>query len=204
MAVRDTSIDPRLLQSAREEFLRCGFIKADLKKICDSAGVTTGAVYKRYAGKEALFCAVVQGAVDELTKFTQVRAEADLSKLSDDEIRQMWVMREADVLEMFRMLWGIKDDFYLLIEKAAGTKYETFQHDFSDSMSKATYLYYLEAKKRKMTKKNLTEAEMHVLCSSFWTTLYEPFIHQMSLEDMEEHCKVICRFFDWTAALELK
>ena len=52
MSVRDTSIDPRILDSAREEFLRKGFIKSDLKTICDNAGVTTGAVYKRYKGKE--------------------------------------------------------------------------------------------------------------------------------------------------------
>ena len=36
MSVRDTSIDPRLLQSAREEFMKKGFIKADLKTICDN------------------------------------------------------------------------------------------------------------------------------------------------------------------------
>ena len=37
MSVRDTSIDPRLLQSARDEFMKYGFIKADLKTICDNA-----------------------------------------------------------------------------------------------------------------------------------------------------------------------
>ena len=47
MSVRDTSIDPRLLESARKEFMERGFLKAELKTICDNAGVTTGAVYKR-------------------------------------------------------------------------------------------------------------------------------------------------------------
>nr|MCR5328989.1 TetR/AcrR family transcriptional regulator [Saccharofermentans sp.] len=60
MSVRDTSIDPRLIRSAREEFMTSGFIKADLKSICENAGVTTGAVYKRYKGKEELFQTVVQ------------------------------------------------------------------------------------------------------------------------------------------------
>lgn len=50
MPVRDTSIDPRLLESARKEFMEKGFLKAELKTICDNAGVTTGAVYKRYKG----------------------------------------------------------------------------------------------------------------------------------------------------------
>ena len=59
MAVADHSIDPRILESARTEFLASGFEKASLKTICEGAGVTTGALYKRYKGKEELFCAVV-------------------------------------------------------------------------------------------------------------------------------------------------
>ena len=50
MPVRDTSIDPGLLESARKEFMDKGFLKVELKTICDNAGVTTGAVYKRYKG----------------------------------------------------------------------------------------------------------------------------------------------------------
>ena len=52
MSNRDTSIDPRLLESARKEFMEKGFIKAELKTICENAKITTGAVYKRYKGKE--------------------------------------------------------------------------------------------------------------------------------------------------------
>jgi AcrR family transcriptional regulator len=204
MSVRDTSIDPRLIQSAREEFLKNGFIKADLKTICDNAGITTGAVYKRYSGKEELFCAVVQSTVDKLIEFTRVRAEANFTEMTDAEMHEVWVMREEYAMDMFKMLWEVREDFYLLLEKSAGTKYENFRHDFADSMSKATYLYYLEARKRGMTGVEMPEAEIHILCSSFWTSLYEPFIHRMSKKDIEKHCKVICRFFDWTKALEIK
>ena len=63
MSNRDTSIDPRLLESARKEFMEKGFIKAELKTICENAKITTGAVYKRYKGKEELFSAVVEEAV---------------------------------------------------------------------------------------------------------------------------------------------
>ena len=50
MAVPDHSIDPRIFESARKEFLENGFEKASLKAICEGAGVTTGALYKRYKG----------------------------------------------------------------------------------------------------------------------------------------------------------
>ena len=44
MAVPDRSIDPRIMESARREFLKTGFEKAMLKDICDGAGITTGAL----------------------------------------------------------------------------------------------------------------------------------------------------------------
>ena len=47
MAVADRSIDPRILESVRSEFLANGFETASLKSICEGAGVTTGALYKR-------------------------------------------------------------------------------------------------------------------------------------------------------------
>ena len=63
MAKPDTSIDPRIMDSAKEEFRTLGFERASLKSICQRAGVTTGALYKRYAGKEELFRAVVADTV---------------------------------------------------------------------------------------------------------------------------------------------
>ena len=52
MSKPDRSIDPLILESARKEFLEKGFEKASLKEICAGAQVTTGALYKRYSGKE--------------------------------------------------------------------------------------------------------------------------------------------------------
>ena len=47
MSVADRSIDPRIIESAKEEFLQKGFLDASLQEICKNAGVTTGALYKR-------------------------------------------------------------------------------------------------------------------------------------------------------------
>lgn len=59
MAKPDVSIEPQILDSAKVEFLKRGYSKASLKEICQNAGVTTGALYKRYSGKEELYCALV-------------------------------------------------------------------------------------------------------------------------------------------------
>ena len=77
MSVPDRSIDPRLLSSAEAEFLNKGFVKADLKTICENAGITTGAVYKRYKGKEDLFCALVDNIAEQLDVFVKERSDID-------------------------------------------------------------------------------------------------------------------------------
>lgn len=204
MSVRDTSIDIRLLESARLEFAEQGFLKADLKTICDNAGVTTGAVYKRYKGKDELFAAVVKDTSDILDGFINSRTDVEFKNLSDEEIRATWCMNEGYTLDMFRMLWKIRDDFVLLLEKAAGSSYENYGHDFALRMTKAYMQYYLEAKRRGLAKADITESEMHVLCTSFWTSIYEPFIHHMPWKKIEEHCKVVCSFFNWSAAIGME
>jgi len=204
MSVRDTSIDPRLIRSAREEFTKNGFIKADLKTICDNAGITTGAIYKRYKGKEELFCAVVKETADMLSGFVSVRTDQDFSDMTDKEVCETWIMNERFVLDLFKMLWKIRGDFVLLLERSAGTVYENYGHDFALRMTDAYMQYYLEAKKRGLAHADISRTEMHVLCTSFWTAIYEPFVHKMTWKEIEEHCKVVCRYFDWTKAIGMK
>ncbi|SCX12835.1 transcriptional regulator, TetR family [Lachnospiraceae bacterium YSD2013] len=201
MSVRDTSIDPRLIESAREEFMEKGFLKADLKTICDKAGVTTGAVYKRYKGKEELFAAVVKDSMDIINSFVNVRSDIDLSDKTDEEIIDSWTMTVDYIMPVFKMLWKIRDDFVLLLEKSAGTSYENFGHDFAIRMTDAYMLYYKEAVRRGLTSIEISRKEMHILCTSFWTAVYEPFVHGMKWKDVEDHCKTLCRFFNWTKAI---
>ncbi len=204
MSTPDKSIDPRLLASAEAEFNKNGFIKAELKTICENAGITTGALYKRYKGKEELFCAVVDGIVSELTDFVENRSDIDFSALSNDEIIASWTMTYESFIPMFRLLYDNRITFVLLIDKAAGTRYENFNHEFVTKLSYAYEKFYEEAKKRGLAKAVVKRKEFHVLISSYWTCVCEPFIHKMSWKKIEEHCRVMCRFFNWRDVILLK
>lgn len=204
MSVPDKSIDSRLLASAEADFLKQGFLKAELKTICENAGITTGAVYKRYKGKEDLFCAVVDEIAAQLDAFVEERSDIDFSSLSDEEIYQSWQMTYDSMIPLFGLLYKHRDTFTLLIDKAAGTRYENFNHDFVTRMSYAYEQFYAEAKKRDLAQAEVTREEFHVLLSSFWTCICEPFVHEMSWEQIEEHCRIICRFFNWSDVIMLK
>lgn len=127
MSVPDRSINPRLLASAEAEFLARGFIKAELKTICENAGITTGAVYKRYKGKEDLFCAVVDDIAEQLDLFVKERAHIDFSSLSDAEIYQSWQMTYDTMIPLFTMGMMFKagmakmNDYYTAAAKMNAT-----------------------------------------------------------------------------------
>ena len=55
MALKDHSIDNRIIVAARKEFYEYGFTQASLRKIASRAEVTTGALYTRYKNKDELF-----------------------------------------------------------------------------------------------------------------------------------------------------
>ena len=71
-------------------------MNASLRRICANAGVTTGALYKRYSGKEALFQALVQSVIDDIDQVVSARSidYADPS-LSDRQLYDMWTMTEG-------------------------------------------------------------------------------------------------------------
>ena len=204
MAIPDRSIDPRLLASAKAEFMKHDYLKAELKTICENAEITTGAVYKRYKGKEDLFNAVVEDIAAELNNFVENRSDLDFTVLSDDEIYDSWVMSYEAMTPLFKLLYSNRDTVSLLIDKAAGTRYENFNHEYVTKMSYAYEQFYAEAYKRGLAHAEVTREEFHVLISSFWTCVCEPIIHDMSWEQIEEHCRIVCRFFNWKEVIKLR
>ncbi len=200
MSKPDLSIDPRIMESAKKEFLAHGFENASLKTICEDAGVTTGALYKRFKGKEELFCAVVADTIKALNDFVEMRSSAQVCDLTDDTLINAWEMNES-MLPWFDYLYRYHDGFVLLISCAAGTRYSNFQHDFVESMTVKTHEYFMEAKRRGLTHADISIEEMHILLSAFWTTVYEPFIHGYTWEQIEAHSEIICNLFNWNKVL---
>lgn len=204
MSLADHSIDPRILESARAEFLSNGFEKASLKAICEKAGVTTGALYKRYRGKEDLFCAVVEKTVTDLYEVAHARGNRDPAAMSDEELVKAWDMDGSDMMWWFRYLFDRHDDFYLLLSCADGTRYANFPHDWVALLTKATSAYLAEAQRRGLCRSDVGPDELHILLSAFWTTIYEPFIHHFSWEQIEAHCRIVCDLFNWHGALHFQ
>ncbi len=56
----------KVLESGREQFLKNGYERTNLRELCKGAGITTGAYYRHFEDKAALFSALVEPAVNGL------------------------------------------------------------------------------------------------------------------------------------------
>lgn len=200
MAIPDHSIDPRILESAKKEFLKNGYEKASLKTICEKAGITTGALYRRYKGKEDLFCAVVADTIADLNAVVEKKKAVNLTKLTEHELIEEWNMDNGEMLWWFRFMYERYDGLFLLLACAQGTIYSNFEHDWVELMANETWKYIAEAQKRNLVMFPTSRKELHILLSAFWETVFEPIIHGFSWEQIESHSKRVCRLFNWKAA----
>ena len=208
MSLPDATNDPRILESARKEFLAHGFRDAQLKNICREAGVTTGALYKRYKGKEDLFCALVEDAVREISDMALQREAQDPGLLSDRELLESWGMEESSEFSWSLQLWfsflyARKDQFTLLLACAEGTRYAGFIAQWLDRMTEGTYLYLQELQRRGMADNPVSKEELRVILSAFWTMVSEPFLQNFDKAQLDTHCRIMCQMFNLQKILGL-
>ena len=121
-----TDTQKRILDKAKEHFLKSGFKSASLRQIVKDAGFTQGAFYGYYSSKEELFCA--------LTEETAVGIKHILMRVSDEmdslpEETRLLKMSECYMKalpELVDFLYDHHDELTLLMTRSEGTRYENF------------------------------------------------------------------------------
>ena len=204
MAVADRSIDPKLLESAKKEFLERGFELASLKDICDRAKVTTGALYNRYKGKEELFAKVVEETVLSIEEARSKHSSIDLEAATDEELKMMWKMNKESLYWWFELFEKHKDGVILLIRCSSGTRYANFKHDFVEVVTETSYEIYEEMKRRKLTSKNISKKIMHTVHSAYFEMVYEPYVHGFSWEEICEIIDAMMNLLDFEKFIGIK
>ncbi len=198
----DKNIDKKILDSAKKEFLNKGFANASLRYICAEAGVTTGALYKRYSKKEELFQVLVQDVIDDIEDVIAAKSiDYDDPKLTYKDFYDMWSLTEGYLEWWYDFLSQRRDGFKLLVKCSEGSQYQNFQHDLVERICKESYKCYCAAAKRGMVRNDISHRELHVLTTSFWSTMYEPFIHDFTEEEIQLHCRLTAQFIDWHRVL---
>lgn len=119
------STKERLLTAAREEFYQKGYRQASLRSICSLSGLTTGALYFFFSGKDDLFCSVVDPVINQWTALTE--------ELAEKECHSPHLGPECDRIIMEFELKH-KKELLILLEKSAGSSRESFREYVFDNL----------------------------------------------------------------------
>lgn len=186
-----------LLKAGKQEFLERGFLGASMRSIAAAAGVTTGALYRYYADKEALFDALVGEPAQVLLEsyrkiqreFSELPLEQRLSNLpeiSDDG--QMWMI--AHIYDHF-------DAFKLITCCSVGTRYEHYLDTLIEIEVNASQVLIEAMEAAGMKVQPIDDELIHIVSSALFNGMFETVRHDMPREKAVQH---MCSLRDFYSA----
>lgn len=133
MRYKDRNVEDKLIHAAKQEFLKHGFEKAALRKICAAANVTTGAMYFFFENKEELFCRTVSKTVKEMEELGR--------KIFAVEMNDYNTGVDQDI-QLIKFLYQNRDELQLLIYKSQGTRYEMYKEQIFSQLVNSFLLFF--------------------------------------------------------------
>lgn len=184
-----------ILKSGKINFLNDGYERANLRKICKDAGVTTGAFYRHFEDKEALFVALVEPLAKEILDLYTKFEEESFRSIDEKHIKDLAEINIDGSIETAIYIFRKKDIFELLVYKAYGTKYDNFieklvkmedlnRNKISKIVLKDNYKYI-----------NISEQSMHLLNHAYINALCEIIMHSDNIEEVKQNSEIVARFF---------
>lgn len=191
----------KILESGIKNFSKDGYEKANLRKICKEAGVTTGAFYRHFSDKEDLFTNLVEPFASQILDIYKnyegksLKTYESNEEISKNKLLEILKMKEDASVKSVSFFYDNKGIFELLIFSSYGTKYENFIDEiisFEDiNHKKILNLIYEEG-----YKSVITDEGVHLINHAYIYALAELVVHSNSKEEALNNAKIIARFFN--------
>lgn len=134
----DRETKEKLILSAKSEFMEKGYNKASLRKICENAGVTTGALYFFFKDKADLFSSIVEEPFQLLCNIIKEHFRKDVEMLENPTpYEQQDGDHDELVAALIHHIYKNRDTFLLLLTKSEGTVYENCTDKLVDIMEQS-------------------------------------------------------------------
>ena len=88
---RRKQTEKKLIESGKAEFLKKGYAKANLRDLCKTAGVTTGAFYFSFANKEALLAAILDPVIADYERMCSMFAQREEEDPAPPRQSSSWI-----------------------------------------------------------------------------------------------------------------
>ena len=195
MKPEEKNTQEKILSSAKREFLQKGFLNASLRNIVKEAGVTTGAFYRYYDSKEALFTAMVGEQAEYVLSMFQNTLD-DFEKLpGDEQTKQMIDISNGCIAGLMDYIYDNLDAFKLLIEHAEGTSYADFIHQLVVREVDSTYSFIRTLTAGGHPVETIHKNLVHMIASGLFTGIFEMIVHDMDREEADQYVSQLARFY---------
>lgn len=194
MAKQIEGVTDSLLLCAKNEFLEKGFKDASLRVIAENANTSTSSIYTRFKDKAGLFNAIVKSAADNFEQ--RYEKELDIfDKMAPMDWDKMLEYTDNQQNLLIDMIYNDFSAFKLLVCHAEGTVFSDFINHVVEQDVQYTIKYIESIGNDAIVSKRLTPELLHILCSSYWSGIFEIVVHDMSKEDANTYIGQLKRFF---------
>lgn len=194
MAKKAEETQRNILLTAKRHFLSDSLTGASLRNIVKDAGLTTGAFYKYYPTKEALFDALTDPYLEHIYEiYDQVVSEFE--KLSaDDQTKNMASISDEGMEQMLDYVYDHYDNFKLLLKCGDSGKYEDFIHGMVDREIKSSHRYLEKMKEDGVEVPVVDDSLMHMIYTGFFSSIFQIIEHDIDRITAKENIKQLKQF----------
>ena len=194
MSTTAEDTEKNILNTARKHFLKDGFSGASLRNIVKDAGLTTGAFYKYYPTKEALFDALTDPYIEHIYQIYD-RVVEDFEKLSAKEQTSNMSDTSGDGMDqMIDYIYEHYDNFRLLLKCGDSGKFETFIHNMVDREMRSSLEYVKKMKEDGIEIPIVGESLMHMIYTGFFSSIFQIIEHDIDKETAKRNVHKLREF----------
>ncbi len=194
MSTKAEDTEKNILNTARKHFLKDGFSGASLRNIVKDAGLTTGAFYKYYPTKEALFDALTDPYIEHIYQIYD-RVVEDFEKLSAKEQTSNMSDTSGDGMDqMIDYIYEHYDNFRLLLKCGDSGKFETFIHNMVDREMRSSLEYVKKMKEDGIEIPIIGESLMHMIYTGFFSSIFQIIEHDIDKETAKRNVHKLREF----------
>lgn len=126
MALRDHSLDDKIINAAFAEFSEKGYRDASLRKIAAAAGVTVGAIQIRYKSKDELFSALLKPFLDDIKNAFESTKADYFAETDQDMLTKLKTSMKNESELIIRLIFDHYKQAVLLLCRSAGSSLENY------------------------------------------------------------------------------
>ena len=172
----------KIMRAAMDEFFEYGYDKASMRRIGERCGLTAAALYRHFDSKESMFREMVEPALRDMRAWLE--SHADGGELQHNP--EIDMMRE--------LVYPRMEEYSMLVNKAKGSSYENFLHELVCEQQNRISPY-VEEQNRLRGGRDVTDDEVHMLLTAYFTALFEPVVHRYPLDEALLYLDTVEEFF---------